>query len=314
MEWIDDYLKSFENCMQYMDPKTWQPIPWLGFMALFDKPFVNYVEQMFDQKEKLNIDDKTLAKTLLAPNALRLELLYWLVDLKAAKLDKQKRIILANKLAKLIKAVSVRDPWGLTSNILKTDDEIKALYNNLKWKSGNPEAGRLLGKIYNSGYNLGSANFTDYLMAYGVDNEGPYDMSSYFGDGSILIIKTLYNLTNKEMWPDVTPLSYDHVQIFTVYKNISYKSDLISAHGIYKGDVVSNLTHFSVLVDDKPVSIARLKEILNDLETLAISQWKHLKNMSEENKKLYILRARCFGLKPLFDKLNVDWKPNEEST
>ena len=292
---------------------TVQPLDFLNIHPLFEKTVLEKFILLKEKHEKSEISLKDMIRNIKNPSLLRAELFFLLVDMKFARIGKQERIEMADFLHNMLKEAYDEDIYGLKSNIVKNKDEIKRLVENIEWKKSTPQIARLLGKIYSSGYTCACSNYTDLHMYYGVDNEGPYDVSEHFDDGFMLIIKKLTNLKPVEIWPNTKNFQHNDATIFYVYKNIKYKSDLISSHTKYKGDIINNLVYYSVYVDGNHISFARqLSSLKKDLENLSANQWKILSALSEEELKVKAQEIRLYCLKEIFEKSGIDWKPNDE--
>jgi len=313
IKWINKFIDSFLNTMEGIHLSTVQPLCFLSFQPLFEKAVLEKFALLKEKHEKSGISLKELSASLKNPSLLRVELLCLLLDMKFARLERKERINIANFLFKMLKETFKQDIFGLKSNVVKDSNEIKNLIENIEWKKSTPEAAKILGRIYNSGYNYACSNFTDIYMYHGVDNEGPYDVSEQFGDGHILIIKKLTNLKPIEIWPNSKKFPHKEITMYCVYRDIKYKSDLISAHTNYKGNIIDNLRYYSVYLNGNAVPFAKkLASINKDLENASAHQWKFLNSLSIYDLKIKSQEIRLYCLKEMLEQADINWKPSKE--
>jgi len=312
MKW-KNYAKSAALAMGNMDIGTMQPFDWLQFGPLFAKEWIDKIRLLKKKCEEQNIPIKELAKLWPTTSSLRCQIYFFILDTRFAKIGKKERIELADFLFEMLKHRAKEDIFGFKSNITKTKQGAIALLKKIKPEKANPKIARLLGKIYNSAYQYACGMYLDFYADYPLENEGPYDVSELFGENTILVIKKFKLLKPTEIWPESEKAPANQVIIYAVYKDVEYRNDLVSVHSVYKGDIINNLIAYAVKVDDVFVYSQDYLEKLNkDFEKIALEQWSTLTNLDIELQKQKGLFIRCFGMKDLFEKVGMDWKPEKE--
>lgn len=312
MDWVDSYSDSILTTIDSMDFETLQPFSHLHFQPLFAKEFVDKISELFERTEEQNVSFEELARLFPTGACLRPQIYFTLLDLKISKTPRRKREKIANSYFEMLKALAKDDIYSHKSHILMDDNEVKKLVRNTKFQKANPEIARLLGKLYNALYNLGAGLYFDFYMDYCMENEGPYDVSEFFGPRTILVIKRAISLRPMEIWPDSKDVAVDDIKIYTVYKDVEYRTDGVSTHSVYEGDTINNLIAYAVYIGGKPcTSIEKLNELLENFTEHSFKQWKHLLSLEFETQKQKGLEIKCYGYKNLFERVGRDWKPTK---
>ena len=152
---------------------------------------------------------------------------------------------ISNFIFNIVKTRMVGDHFAFKSNIIRRDEEIYKLIKRIEPKKATPEKAKLLGKIFNALYNLGASVDLDIYLDYGIETEGPYDVSHIYGEGRFLVIRKLMDLQAPDIWPERREMKPENVNIYTIYnKNVQYSTDFISAHAVLEGDPINNMEHF----------------------------------------------------------------------
>lgn len=313
MDWVDNYSESIIDSLGNMDVGTLQPYDHFIFHPLFAREFVTRMGEVVDEKERQGVPVKELADGLQLPAALPSQLYFLLLDLKASNAGRGERERLANFYFDMIRTKLKDDVYHFRSHILRTKSEVRGLLREIKLHDANPDIARLLAQTYNAMYNLGAGLYLDFYMDYAVENEGAYDVSDIFGPDHILLIKRARGFRPVEVWPMSKDFVADEIVLYTVYTGVKYRCDGISIHSVYEGDTINGLVKFAVEVDGKFVySTDELKKLREGLERASVEQWKCLKNLDFETQKRKGLEIRLYGMKGVFDRLDMDWRPTKE--
>ncbi|GAF74202.1 unnamed protein product, partial [marine sediment metagenome] len=304
---INSFIDSILIAMGNMDLSTLEPMDNFMFHPLFSKEWIEKVEEVIKIAEENNISTEELTKYITGPSHLRAQFLFLLLDLKCAKIEKERRIKTANFWNELLKKKAAADVYGRESNIIHSDAEIKRIIDKVKNK-GDEETSRLLGRLYSAAYHLVNGLYTDFYTDFGAECFGQYNLDN----GNILVIKQFNDLNPKELWREVNSPCKKLI-IYTIYKDIKFKCDAISIHSVYEGDPTKNLVAWAVEADGKFIdSIDELKQLKEQLEIKSIEQWKRLTSLGFEALKIKGLFMRGYVFKDLFEKLKMDWKPSNE--
>lgn len=313
MDWVDKYLDSMQIALGNMDWGTIQPYDNFMFHPLFAKEFVSRISEVVDEKDKQGVSIKELAKGWQLPSGLPSQTYFLLLDLKASRTEKRERERLANFYFDMLREMRKDDIYGFKSHILRIDGEVNSLLKKIKLQDASPEIAKLLAQIYNGMYNLGAGLYLDFYMDYVLENEGPYDVSKIFGPGCILIIKRAKGFKPVEVWPETKGFVADEIVLYTVYRNVNYRTDAISVHSVYEGDTINGLVKFAVEIDGKTVnSVSGLKKLRTELEKASVEQWGRLLNLDFETQKIKGLEIRMYGMRGVFERLDIDWRPTSE--
>ncbi len=311
----DPYIRSLCNSIGNMEIGTLQPFDWFQMHPLYAKEYLARVKEFIKKAEEKGLSTKELAYCFDSVSALRVFNSYSILDMKAIRMPKEERMKISDFIFEMVKErMKGEDVFAFKSNIIRNQDEVKELVKEKKLVNANPSMAKLLGKIFNTLYNLGAATNLDIYLDYSIEPEGPYDVSEIFGEGRFLVLRRFMDLQIPEIWEERKGLKPNNVNIYTVYNhNVKFRSEYIAAHTHFEGDTINNMEHFIVEVDGKLISSEEeLKEILSITEKQAVEQWKKVMKMDSEEHKLKGLYARMIPLKKLFAKVGMDWKPTKK--
>ena len=309
--WIPEYIAAVHAALGAMDFGTLQPFSPLEFEPLFAKEWVDRIKLLMHKAKEQRVTAKELAMLWPTTSGARCQLYFLLEQLKCATTPKEDRVAIAEFFFEMIKERAVADVHGRISNICRTKEQLDILLNTLKFSQGTSAIAQTLGKIYNAAYNLGCGLYLDFYLDYCVENEGPYDVSEIYGPGHILVIKKVVGMQTP-LWPELQVPCND-LYIYSVYKNVKFTCDLISAHSVYEGDVINNLVAYAVIVDNKNLITegVLLSKVVDQLSNLSVLQWKKLKSLDQEEQKQRGLLVKCYGMKKIFERVGMSWQPDE---
>ena len=306
---VDTFIESVFATVGNMDLGTLQPYDWLQFEPLFAKEFVERVDDLVERAKKQGFSPRELAFFLPTTTALRVQTYFLLLQLKCAKITREKRLELSQFFFDMLNVRAVDDVYGKVSNICQTNDEVDHIFKTIPFTKGTPDDAKTLGKLYNALYNLCAGIYLDFYLDSCAENEGPYDLSHMYGAGHILVIKKFVNM-QAPFWKELN-LPCDRISICCVYKDVKFSCDMVSIHSLYSGDVINGLVDYAVIVDDAVVNVDILTGLLDTLSMLSVEQWQRMQSLSVEEQKLKGLYVKCFGMKKLFEKVGMDWEPTE---
>ena len=304
---IKEFIEAFKIAVGNMDLSTLEPMSNFMFHPLFPEQWIYKWENVIRISNELNIPIKELTKYISGPGHIRSQFFFMLLDLKCSKTKKEKRVKIANFFNELLRNKAVEDPYGWKSNIAHTKEEIREILNKTKFNKGTEEISRFLGRLYSAAYHLTNGLYTDFYTDFGVECQGEYKLYN----NHILVIRHFYDLNPKELWPNLNS-PCKKLTIYTVYKNIRFKTDSISVHSVFEGDPIKNLVAWAVKVNGKYKSIKELKPLKEKLELKSVEQWKRLTSLNHEDLKVKGLFMRGYIFKDFFERLNLDWKPSKE--
>ena len=308
--WLDQYIESVNAALGAMDIGAMQPFDWLQFSPLISEEWIKKIEEFIERAQQQNLSPADLAPLWATMSGLRCQMYFLMLDFKCTRMPKHKRLEMIPFFFEKLKAGATEDIFGFTSNMRKTQKEVEQLESK-HFHQGTPQIARQLGRLYNSLYNLGAGYYVDFYLDYAGENEGPYDVSSIFGPGHILVIKHLKGMKPVELWPNAD-FPVDNMSIYYVYKDVTYKTDLISLHSTYEGDVIHGLKYWLVEADGNVLSAEDISSLEKKSAHASIEQWQRLKALSFEEQKIKAAEIRCFGMRKLFEKVGMDWRPSQK--
>ncbi len=304
---VDKFIDSMLLAVGNMDYSTVEPMNDLLFHPLFAKEWVEKIDAIIANAEERSIPISTLAEKIRGLSHLRAQFYFVLLDLKSAKIEKEKRVRISRFFHELLMTKDAGDVYGFESNIMHSDVEIKNILKK-DFSMANPKIAKLLGALYASAYHYICGLYSDFYADFGVENFGAYDL----GDNKILVIKRFPDLNPSKLWKGLkSPCK--KLAIYCVYENVKYKSDAISVHSTYEGDPINGMVKYLVEIDDRIVdSEEELIRIKDSLSALAKEQWQKIIALDKEELKQMGLLQRSYVFKKLSDFLEINWKPSKE--
>ncbi|MBI2112294.1 hypothetical protein HYT52_02045 [Candidatus Woesearchaeota archaeon] len=302
---LKSYNQSILNALGDMDLGTLKPMSHFMFHPLFAQEWIHKLEKIVDEVSEQKIPLAKVAKTIRSGN-LRAHLYFILMDLKSAKIPRDRRVKIANFFYSVLQEIAQDDVDGTKSNICHTSQEVSRLMNK-PFSPADSTIARLLGRLYTACYHLANGLYTDFYTDYSAENMGPY----HLGKDHILVIKHFEDLKPTSLWK--TNFPYKSVTIYCVYENVKFSVDAISCHSMYQGDHINGLKKYSVEVDGEVVNDQEeIKKIVQAIEQESVQQWKKLLDLNREDLKQKGLMIRCYLFKKMFDLVGIGWKPTSE--
>ncbi len=313
-KWIDEFAKAFHNAFVKMAPITWGPLNVDVLVSCLNGAFISKVHQAITKIKSKGYKIGEVTKTFSCPSTLRVAFpfLIWEYQSSEPKNKAQFREI-SEYLVEILSYLAKKDIFAFQSNIAHTNEEIETILNKTDWQTGNSQAARELGKIYNSLASLTFALYGDFFPQDSQEIYGPYDASKKFGENTILIIKHFPKIKAMEIWPEMEKLKYSDVKIFQVFKNVKFRCEMVGMHSIYEGDLINNLAAYFVVVDGIPQnSLEKIKELSNYFAEVATEQSTAYEKLSKEDLKKKILEVECYQFFDFFKLAEMDWRPTKE--
>ena len=312
-KWIDEFAKAFHNAFTKMIPITWGPVNADSVISFLNGAFLSKVHQAIIEIKNQGYKIEEVAKTFSCPSTIRVALPFLIWEYQGSEpKNKAQFKEVAEYMVEVLSCLAKKDIFAYESNIAHTDKEIEDILNKTDWKSGNKEAARELGKLYNSVASLGFSLYGDFFPQDSQEIYGPYDASKKFGKNTILVIKHFPKIKAVELWPEMRGLKYKDVKIFQVYKNVQFKCELVGMHSIYEGDLIDNLVSFAVMIDGQYRNdLQDIKEMANYFAEIATKQSLAFGKLSKEDLKKKILEVECYQFINFFKLAEMDWQPTE---
>ncbi len=311
--WLDDFIDSYLAAAGSMDFNTLRPFSWLQMHPLYALEWCGRLSELVNGFERERIGAQDFADLHFGTGVWRDQLAYILWDLKSAGIPKKERLRIVEPFNTAILASTYADSYGFTSNIQHSKNDVSRMLSDIPWQSGGPEHARLMGKLYVGALHLVHGLYGDIYTGYSADNFGEYDASKKYGKGHTLVIRHFADLRPTDIWPQAQAIPCKSIDIYTIYRNVSFRCDAISCHSIFTGNVVEGLVDYAVCVDGTFVdSIPVLTALKDDLASHAMRQWQQLMGLAFEKVKQKGLEQRSYVFKQLFALAGLDWRPTKE--
>ena len=296
------------EAMGSMDRETLEPLSNFSCHPLFDREWIEKITEAIQRLRAKRASPELIAESIAGVSHLRAQLLFLLMDMKSARIEKKRRIVLAEFFHDLLLTKAKTDPYGFQSNIMHSPKEYDALMKK-PFAAGSPDISLELARLYSAAYHLANGLYTDFYTDYAVENFGPY----HIGKDTIKVIKKVHDLRPLLLW-NYSGAPCTSVTVYTILKNVRFRCDGISCHTTYEGDPVLGLEQYSVEIDGR-IIIHNLEDIISfrkRLERESQTQWQHLTNLQHEALKQKAVEMRCYVWKDFFTLAGIEWKPSAE--
>lgn len=312
-QWIDEFTRAFHNGFAHIIPCSWGPVDAYAVLGFLNGTFLSRLHKAVVVIKRQKIPVAEVAKCFPSPSGLRIAIYWTMIEYQFSnpKNKSQFKEIL-DFLLEVLRFLVKKDVFAYESNIVHTSKEINDILRNTPWSNGNPMVARELGKLYNSLAALVFALYRDFFPQDSNEIYGPYNAAPKFGRDTILVIKHFPKIRPAELWPEIAELKYSEVKTFQVYKNISFRCELVGMHSIYEGNLINNLVAYAVLADGKFVDDPReIKKLSEYFAEIATKQSLAYETLSKEELKKKVLEWYCYQFVYLFRLANIDWRPTK---
>lgn len=305
---LDKLFTSLTKASAIVEQKDHFPFPIDQLSPYYFPKFVKRILKLIKNNPKIN--KKNLAGKLKMTTGIRIELLNLLEAAKLANLKKKDRILITKFFIDLLDMICPKNPFGFSlTNPVHTDSEIKKLIKELKFRRADQKTSSLIGEICASLNILSWGLYTDLFPSMFFEYQGPYDVSYKFGRNNILVIRDFVNMKPFELWLRVKDWKFKSITLYAIYKDLDFKIDFFGHHFPDKSTVEA-LNYFAVLADGKPIE--NIKELASYLEKIARDQTKKLRELNFKAIKEKFVTIHHYQLKPLFDMVGEDWRPQKD--
>ena len=311
-QWIDDYAKVVYNLISTHDADTNLPFNGFNFYPLFDSLWVNKIYKAIEKFNGSGSNIEDIIDFLPTHSSMKFNLLELIIDLKTSDTEPAKAKIIIDFFIKVIQERAgsgnlFKDArikrYENTSEIIKQKQIIKA----------DRALAQEVAKIIAGCGTLSHGLYNDFCTDLDYDTFGPYDVSSKFGDNAVLFVRQFADSKPIDIWPEFENFPYKNIKTYTIYKGVESESHYLGCHMVYKQNLVDNLTHFQVEIDDRFVnSITELKQIRDKILQVASEHYARYINLGFEEHKQIWLWQLCYQFKLFFEKVGIDWRPSEK--
>ncbi len=300
---INHFIDTMLEALGSMDLSTLEPMSNFIFHPLFDREWIERIEEVMRKVEEYNLPLEQAAKHIKGIAHLRCQLFFLLLDLKSANISIGRRMKLASFFHELLELKAQGDVYGKQSNIAHSPEEVELILRK-PFQPATEEIARLLGRLYAASYHLVNGLYTDFYTDYSAENMGAYPLS----DGRILVIKHFEDVRPSLLWDTKTPCK--RLTIYCIYEQVRFTCDAVSCHSRYEGDPIRGLKSYLVEADEIPIKdLQQIEKIKGAIESLAVEQWKKLVQQNKEELKQKGVFMRCYVFKDLFELVGMDWRP-----
>ncbi len=313
-EWIDGYAKVIHTSFTNMVPGNWGPIDIFPFVRGLEGTLTAKLHTTIRQLKESGVRPVDLVHTFPSSSSLRANIFYLAHEYQGSDHTQKTRTKeVMDFFVELLFAMYKKDPWGMESSIIYSEEEAHRILNETPWAEGERQIARELGKLSNSGSALAYSLYRDFFPQEGYEIRGPYDTSEKFGPGSIFIVRDFVKMKPVELWPDIAELKHESLRIYQIYQGVTFRSEWVSMHSVYGGDNLGGLKAYAVQVDGEWISEPeKIKALSEYIAVVATDQSDVYEHMSVAEIKQKTLEWLCYSYYDFFKFAKTDWRPTAE--
>lgn len=312
--WIDSLARSYYGLFASVVPGKWSSLDGFAAYAAYQGAFLDRVHALKETLDQKGRTPDMLAPLIGNPSSLRwafISLLREYSALSDKELYRAKAKAVFGWLEVLLESVMKEDVWAEHANRFHSSGEVSGVLDSVPWIAGE-DAVRNVGKLYVGCASLAFALYRDFFPQDAHEVFGPYDASSKFGEGSLLVIKHFTKLKPVELWPETAGFPYREVKIYQVLKGVRFSCQLIGMHSDYDGPVVPNTAAVAIEIDGKFVGREEIAGIAAKVAQYAVDYSHLYEKLDLERAKRLFVEWGCYQFIRLFEAAGMDWRPTPE--
>ena len=308
MPWIKNFAVGSFSLYAGNTIDAFQPLDFFHFFPLWYDLWVERTAQVI---KKLDLDNKHFAeiKELLpTPSSMRAilqKLIPSYMGLKQKNANDYK--IVANFFARMLAEACPSDPFGLISNPLFSNIEVKNIIEKINWQEGNVLAAKQIGKLITTAGSLVHGLYNDLVTDFAWDAYGPF----LYNDCSLLI-RDFPDLQPKEIWDNKFLPSIKSLKIYGLYRGVEWKILCVGCHTVTSsGSPISGLSQYYIEADGKEINGDQVDQLIQEFAVKAEEIYLEIRKKNFEELKNMVATQECYQLKKLFDVADINWRPTD---
>lgn len=312
-EGMDALLEAYCNGLYAMDPRTTYPFWDYDFAPIFSKEWVGKIATATQVASRSHLDPFDYLRLFPGPSVPRKELIYSLVDMKVARLDRDERMQLVNFWLSVLKTFCGEDWLSNGSNRTFALDDVDAVLSSDGWFQGNPKAGKAIGGLTAALHALSYTLYSDVFVHQCDECRGPYDVSYQFGGRAHeLLIRSWSGLQPRELWKDFEGPGFERLKIAAVYEDIDFHIDIYN-HVSWKGNAPGRMKMYCLWIDGcvHPLDMQGLIRLSNLVADVADKQFRIYRSIGFEEQKVMWVRQRNYQFKEFYARFGLSWQAPE---
>lgn len=315
-KWINEYINSIHRLFRGMDLRTLEPLDCFHFHPLHSDLWQDYIYRAIKLCQQKKIPFEKILKSTPNPSSIRAIIQFMVchynnIVISKKPVDKKAIKETFNFFVKILKAKNKKDIFCYRENIGHSKDEIIKILKGMKWSPGSREASKEIGRLYLGASSLVNGLMNDWCTDNGIEVWGPYDVSKYCGQGTILVIRDFPRLKPVELWPHTRQYKYQQIKIYTIYKNVDMRVEYIGCHTVFRGNLAEGLIKYALIADGRYVkNIKQMKKISSNFIQQASRQYQRVMKMDFEALKQKVIAQELYQLKDFFQLVGMDYAPH----
>ena len=313
--WVDEYSRSIYQAFTHMLPGDWGPLDLMfSILPALDGSFLHKLHEAVVIAKEKGLSPEKAAAYFPSPSSLNAAMFFGVLEYNQSdKSNRQDVRETFDYFVAVLERLHKTDTWIHDANIVHTVPQIEDILKNPDWIPATRQDARELGKLNNSSSALAYALYRDFFPQETHEVYGPYDASSCYGEGTILVIKEYPELHPVDLWPEIADSTIRKVKVLQIYRGISMRCEAWGLHSIYEGDLLNGLAQYAVEINGQPVQdIPKIKETADYLARIATKHMELYERMSKEDLKEKFLEWLCYQFHDFFKAVDMDWRPTEQ--
>lgn len=309
--WPDQLVSAITRAYSTTDSRGWFPFSPDRLQPYYYNAFSERLWRVAEFVGRQEIDFKEIVDGMSHYGNLRDELEYLLEWWAHGELrmDRPKFRRTCQFLIDILNQACPNDPFSANGAFPKWPRQLVIeCENNTSWIKAKPDNARDVGRLLVALNMLAYSLYTDiFAIAVGDASHGPYQLSN----GELLLVRDYTDLAPAELWPETKQSHVKAVRVLTVYTagtdvQIDFYTNLVS-----HSNLVDNLSRFAVEVNAEHEREVDLPKLYSSIGQEAVSQYRRLRALSDEEMKRAFLTIHCYFERELFSIAGLDWRPSQ---
>lgn len=311
--WQKQFIDSLVNTYLTVDSSTWFPFSGDALVPYYYSSYCQKIIKAIRKLKDKKIPAAQAAFYIRRPSVLlsELDLLVSYLGTRSTKMSSGDAALIFDFFSQMLISYNPFDPFRLGGkNFVLEQGEINKIMTKTKWEKASFVSAKSLGKLVASLHTLYCSLYTDLWPASGVEFHGPYEVK-FESKKCILIVRDYYDIAPKQIWPRFVNFNPKSVRILNIYRPSKFFIDFYG-NITCGGNLIELLVAFSVIADNKVVSMENMLSLTAQLGGRSIEQYEYFRKLPFEQIKRKYLESHVYGLKGLFDLAGLSWKPNRQ--
>jgi hypothetical protein len=307
---LDRLIEAYSEGLYAMDSKTTFPFWDYDMAPLFSREWIAKIATAIERLA--NMRPGRWDEWFRGPSVPRKELIYSLVDMKVAELERDTRLRIVDYWIDVLKDWCGDDWLADGANRPRLDEPPNELARSGDWVADDPTAGAAIGRLTVAAHALTYSLYSDVFAHQSGEFLGPYELVPRAGSPTSLCLRTWSELEPLDLWPEFRGPGPSSVTVAAVYEDRVPTVDIYN-HVHWPASPARMLRRYRIWVDGAPAAIspADITELANSIAAVAREQFTHYRALGRPAHMRLWVRQRNHQFRRFFAAAGLPWEAPE---